>query len=123
MDGENSLDEDSRSDVSPRFADDGFYRALAEQPRRYVLSYLLNRGGCSVEELADVLGGWESTTDSILSPERREQIRLELEHNHLPHLDDRGLLTYDRAEQRVTVADLDAEVKALLHRSIEAEQA
>ena len=91
--------------VSPS-ADD-LYAALARYPRRRVLSYLLEQPTASVDELADLLVGWEAAArDRSMGPDERTRVLLELVHVHLPHLDDAELVVYD-AE-----VDADADVDA-----------
>lgn len=93
------------STVSPS-ADD-LYAALARHPRRRVLSYLLQQPTATVDELADLLVGWEAAaSDRAMGPDERTRVLLELVHVHLPHLDDADLVVYD-AE-----ADADAEATA-----------
>lgn len=108
-------------ELPDRFADDRFYRALAAQPRRRTLGHLLACDRCTVDELVDVLCGWEATTDRVVGPERALQYRIELIHRHLPVLEAAGLVSYDRSTDEVAVEPLAESVERLVRRSIEAE--
>lgn len=103
--------------------DDGLYRALASTRRRRLLYVLLVEEECSVERLATILTGWDSTeTGRMATPEDREEILIDLKHRHLPGLDDAGLITYDHESDRVEIGSLDGSVAQLISRSIEAEK-
>lgn len=75
--------------------------ALADDRRRELLSYLLERdgdGGVEVEALADyVCDGGESGN--------AERASTRLHHAHLPRLDDAGIVSYERDEETVYLAD------------------
>jgi ribosome biogenesis protein Tsr3 len=74
-----------------------------------------------VDELVDVLCGWEATTESIVDAKRATQLRIELVHRHLPVLSAAGLVSYDRAADEVAIEPLSHPVKQLVRRSIDAE--
>ncbi|AEN05657.1 hypothetical protein Halar_1956 [halophilic archaeon DL31] len=111
------------SDVPNRFADNGFFRALAAQPRRRTLAYLLSTEQCSVDDLVDVLCGWETVDTRMVSPDRAEQLDIELIHVHLPALEQAGLIDYDSAGREVALKPLAESVKRLIQQSVEAEHA
>ncbi|WP_324662663.1 DUF7344 domain-containing protein [Haloarcula sediminis] len=120
-------DKQARSDppggLPSRFADDELYRALSSRRRRRVLAFLLDKPECSLDELATVLAGWESTdTGGMSTPDDRERIQLDLHHMQLPLLAESGLVVYDRAQGAVTIETLDPDVRALIRRSVEAER-
>lgn len=114
-------DAEANEEPPARFADDVFYRALAAQPRRRLLSYLLDREQCSIEELVDVLCGWETTSSRMVDSERAHQVHIELVHNHLPLLEAAGLLQYDPSDGEVVAEPLAAPVGELIRRSVQAE--
>jgi len=119
MEGRENQGVDENGERVPLFAEDEFYRSLADQQRRRTLAYLTEQGGSTVAELADVLCGWDGET--MVGPEKHERVRVELEHHHLPVLDDAGLLAYVRQQGEVELCELDEAVTALVARSIAAE--
>ena len=112
---------ETTGDVPTRFGDDDFYRALTAQPRRRLLAYLLTHKQCPIDELVDVLCGWESVTNTHVDADEKEMIQTELHHAHLPTLEDAGLLTYNRSDEMVTVESLEQPVKRLIWQSVQAE--
>ncbi|WP_293027347.1 hypothetical protein [Natronococcus sp.] len=80
-----------------------WYDAL-RHPRRIHLLAALENGSCTLEDLADAIAARESAD--------REEIRIELVHNHLPRLADHGILEWDGEtaslpiERSLPVADL-----------------
>lgn len=72
-------------------------RALASTVRRRVLHLLLaDERAWALPELATVLAGWDATTKGgMRTPDDRRTIEIALHHEHLPHLDDAGLASYD----------------------------
>lgn len=74
------------------------YEAIADEDRRHIISTLLDSElVATVDELMDAIGA--ATTDS-------ESLRLKLYHQHLPKLEDVGLIEYDwRSGDVVLAAD------------------
>ena len=77
---------------------DELFRALANSKRRRLLSSLPAQSTVSVDELTDILVGWEATTDGPAGPDEWAQVKIELVHAHLPLLSDAGLVTYEDGE-------------------------
>jgi DNA-binding transcriptional ArsR family regulator len=108
----------------PRLSDDGLYGALASRTRRRVLYLLLVEEESSVDRIATVLVGWDAAGSGRMAvPDDREEVRIELRHKHLPHLEDCGFVDYDREAGRVSLAPLADPVIDLVRRSIETERA
>jgi hypothetical protein len=110
---------DQALDAEPQeFTDpdlDGFFRVIADKQRRFVLYYLLEEQRSSVDELADELVRWMSDDNRPLSPlTRRDGIRIDLQHAHLPHLEDESLVTYDRNSGSVSLVTLPPTVESVL---------
>lgn len=118
---EDPPDERGRGEVSPLLAEDEFYLALAARTRRRVLGYLLERDRATVDELAEVLSGWETTPGAPVASDTYPQYHIALHHIHLPHLADVGLVTYDRQEGHVSPANLDDPIGEIVRWSLEAE--
>jgi len=83
---------DSDADIPPP---DELFRALAHSRRRRLLSVLSSESPVTLDELADILVGWESTASGPVGPDERAQVKIELVHAHLPLLSDAGLITVD----------------------------
>lgn len=113
--------EAERDEVSRHFANDQFYQALAARPRRRALAHVLTAERATVEELVDVLCGWEAAENRAVDSARAAQIRVELAHQHLPLLAEADLVSYDRDTGEVGVEAHDPAVERLVRRSIEAE--
>lgn len=105
-------------DLDPATIDD-VYATLADEHRRFVLYYLRVRGRATVDDLADVLAGWLSVDDRpIVSPSRRDELRIRLDHAHLPRLEEQAFVTYDREAGQVTLTPLPPPVESLLDRAM-----
>ena len=123
QEGQARSEETADAAAAPWLADDQFYRALASARRRRLLSFVIEHSESTVDELATVLAGWETTeTGAMATAEDHDRITLELVHSHLPMLEDLGLVEYDADTEVVRVEDVDAVVEDLITRSIEAEQ-
>lgn len=109
------------SDVPARFADDTFYRALGAQRRRRSLAYVLTNEHCSVDELVDVLAGWETVGTEMVPDNCFDLLKVELYHVHLPILEEAGLIEYDEETGKISIEPLADPVKEFIHKSVEAE--
>ncbi|WP_114578386.1 ArsR family transcriptional regulator [Saliphagus sp. LR7] len=107
----------------PRLAEDQFYVALAALERRRLLYYLLAEQESSVEELATVLSGWNTTTTGTMHTAADwSEHRINLVHNHLPRLAEAGLIDYDPQGGAVQLVSLHPHIADIVRQSIEAEQ-
>lgn len=71
---------------------DGKLEAVADGTRRDILDVLAESGEeMSLEELQEAL-------EEESYRERLEELRISLHHNHLPRLDEEGLIDYDEEE-------------------------
>jgi len=92
-----------RLDVDPREHDpeaiapppDELFGVLSDRTRRRILWFLLEESRTTVDELADLLLGWEISGDGVAGPEERDGVLVSLHHVHLPRLADAGLVRYD----------------------------
>lgn len=77
---------------------DANLQILSTDIRRQLLQVLRNEitGETTLDTVVDqILSGRTPGTD------RRERLRLELHHNHLPRLDEQGLVEYDASRKRI----------------------
>lgn len=106
----------------PSLSDDRLYQALSSGQRRRLLYVLLVEESSAVEKLATVLAGWTATeSEEIITAEDHERILIELDHVHLPVLEEAGLVRYDREKGTVDIAPIDDTVAELISRSVESE--
>ncbi|MDQ2071543.1 DUF7344 domain-containing protein [Haloarcula sp. NS06] len=83
---------------------DTLLRALAAEPRRMICTYLAEHDSATVTELTDVVVGWLKTRGRDAC--NWDDTRTALHHQHLPILDDAGIVTYDADQQTATLASL-----------------
>lgn len=85
---------------------DTVFDLLANRRRRYVL-YCLADGDeetvLKVEEIAAQIASWEREWNATASEDAaaRRTVRIDLHHNHLPRLDDAGLIEYDARTETI----------------------
>ncbi|MFC6954587.1 DUF7344 domain-containing protein [Halorubellus litoreus] len=99
--------------------DAGTHRALSSAVRRRVLDLVLDDPReWSRGELATALVEWErNATVESATPANRDHLLILLHHDHLPHLDDAGLLSYDPEDGIVTPEPMDDAVKRAVRRA------
>ncbi|SNZ12377.1 Diguanylate Cyclase and Two-component system sensory domain-containing protein [Natronoarchaeum philippinense] len=85
------------ADEFPGRATESVLAALTEPRRQYVLYYLRERERADLATLSWVVAGWlgADSDAGVTSGADHDRLELELHHNHLPHLDDIGLIEYD----------------------------
>lgn len=93
---------------------DDVFRALSEATRRRILSLLIDGDRRDVQELVDMLVGWQATIDGPAGPAEWDTMQTELIHSHLPILSDAGLITYDPASDTVELASVPGPIRTLL---------
>ena len=76
---------------------DATFALLSDARRRFVLAYLQDHRRATLDELADVVTGWEESRrgDAIATPKKRDQIAVRLHHVGLPKLAAAGVIEYD----------------------------
>ncbi|MBX0287151.1 ArsR/SmtB family transcription factor [Haloarcula salinisoli] len=77
---------------------DELFKALASSKRRRLLAALPAQSTMTIDELTDVLVGWQSTADGPAGPDEWAKVKIELVHAHLPLLADAGLVTCEDEE-------------------------
>jgi len=102
---------------------DDLFRALANDKRRRLLTALDAEGSTELDDLTDLLVGWETTIDGPAGPDEWAQVKIELVHAHLPLLSDAGLIAYDTDADEVSLASIADPVESVLHFAGEYEEA
>lgn len=89
---------------------------LGDETRRYLLYFLRENEECSLDDLADVLTGWEAVRDEHATgtPAERSRLAVELYHKHLPKLDDAEVLAFDREAKVISLSGLSPPFDRLL---------
>jgi len=77
------------------------FEGLSHKYRRYVLRYLSREGAAGVDDIVAQIAAWD-TDGTTNETDRRDRIRANLYHNHLPTLAEVGLIEYDTERERVT---------------------
>lgn len=104
---------------------DAVFDTLADESRRLILYYLRDRLSAGLDELATVVSGWRRARTpgiGVVTPDDREEVRIELHHVHLPRLDDAGFLDYDPETKDATVATTPGFLDTILDRSLSDER-
>jgi DNA primase len=99
-----SAQSNTKSGTSPAdpvtLSTDDAFHLLQNARRRAVLRYLLEHEGESqfaMRDIAEQVAAWEhDTTVSQLSSDERQRVYIALYQNHLPKLDDQGIIQYNQ---------------------------
>lgn len=121
MDEDDSDTSHGSGECSPSVALDAeTRRALASTARRRVLDLVLDDPReWSRGELATALAEWDRiATGASPQPTDRDHLLLVLHHDHLPRLDDAGLLSYDHEDGIVSPEPVDDAVVRAVRRAI-----
>ena len=101
-----------RMTVTQAIGTDAALQVLADKRRRQVLLHLAkSNGSTTIDELVEAV--FTNTSSPRNPDEVQEQIKLNLHHNHLPRLQDTGLIEYDPSGQTIQYYP-DDHVKELL---------
>lgn len=100
---------------------DDLFEALSNSKRRRLLQALSDESGIHLDELTDILVGWQTTTDGPADPDEWAKVKIELVHAHLPLLSDVGLLDYE--DEEITRTEWPDPVEELLNFAGEYERA
>lgn len=112
----------AKTQTAPRLSDDELYRALSARRRRRILYLLFIEEEATVDKIATVLAGWDATeTGTMVTPDERTEVVLELRHVHLPRLADAGFVTVDSDDDTVELLPIDDAVVDLICQSVESE--
>src|SRR6056297_829843 len=89
---------------------DDLHWVLTDENRRATLATLRERESVSLAELADAVA---QTGD-----QDADRVLVSLDRHHLPLMAEAGLLDYDESSERVTLADLPAEIRERIDRTV-----
>lgn len=87
---------------------DRIFTALSNRRRRYVLYYLEHAEPATISEIARHVVAWETDTPPAAIDDESDPVRhvlVALYHDHLPRLDDLGLIEYDHRSGDVRFRD------------------
>ncbi|MXV61270.1 hypothetical protein GS429_04165 [Natronorubrum sp. JWXQ-INN-674] len=108
---ENSSDGAESDADQSEFDPDDIYHLLQTRRRRDVLRYLRTTDGpVRLRDLAEQVAAWEQeTTIENLTSSQRQRVYISLYQSHLPKLDNRGIVDYDKDRGVVTATPLAAQ--------------
>lgn len=98
---------------------DDVFEVLSNARRRCALHYLKRNQGRRVElrELVDYIAAWENeTTTAQIGSEERKRVYTALRQNHLPKLDEAGIIDYAHMRGEVELTEDAREVQLYLER-------
>jgi len=93
-----------------RLSDDKIFHLLQNERRRAVIRYLRDEEGTvSMRDIAEQVAAWEHDTSvAALDSDERQRVYIPLYQNHLPKLDEEGVIEYNQSRgtvERTSVAD------------------
>ena len=90
---------------------------LSESERRYLLYQLAENRGANLEDVVADVAAWEHDVHpSRIEKEHRQRLYVSLVHNHLPRLEDYGIVEYDLRSGDIVLADGFEDIKPLLEQ-------
>ena len=94
---------------------DQVFRLLSDRYVRQTLFYLSSNPTTTLDELADVIAGWEATAqETIVTPVDRDRIRIRLYHVILPRLDEAGYIHFDITDHAIERTSVPSPVSTVL---------
>lgn len=74
------------------------FSVLSNCRRRFVLHHILQNGEkTTIRELAEQVAAWESSTDTeYIDSEARKRVYTALQQNHLPSMDEAGIINFQK---------------------------
>lgn len=90
--------EDASDEAATRLSDDDVFNVLYNSVRRDIITYLREQDGSStVSDIAEHIAARENdTTVQLLSSYERKRVYIGLYQNHLPMMDNVGVIDYDK---------------------------
>lgn len=98
------------------------FDVLTDRTRRFALYFLLEQQSASIDELADVVTSWTHVADGEPGTrDRRDRIYQSLVHQHVPALDDAGIVDHDGETDTVSMRPCPEPIRDLVRLSCVAE--
>lgn len=113
------LESSQKAGDTQHLSRDDIFHILQTKRRRDVLRYLQTRTEpVELGELAEQIAAWEqeTTVDQLHSTER-QRVYISLYQSHLPKLDNRGIVDYDKDRGFVTKTPLAAQLEPYLEET------
>lgn len=109
---------------SERLSDDEIFEVLYNGRRRKILTYLLDHDGVSTAgEVAEHIAAIENdTTVQGLSSYERKRVYVGLYQNHLPMMDDIGIVEYDKNRGTVQLCECSKQLEPYLDSTDESNE-
>ena len=91
------------SSSSPNLSLDTIFDILSHSHRRHLLSYLSQTEDdlATVADLVFFISKQESETETSIQRTQDDAVRVALQHNHLPKLDDVGVIEFDTRSETI----------------------
>ncbi|ODR80886.1 hypothetical protein BG842_02510 [Haladaptatus sp. W1] len=91
------------SSPSPNLSLDTIFDTLSHSYRRLILSYLSQTENdlATIDDLVTVISKHESETETRMQCTQDDTVRVALQHNHLPKLDDAGVIEFDTRSETI----------------------
>ncbi len=91
------------SSPSPNLSLDTVFDILSHSYRRLILSYLSQTEDdlATVADLVSFISKQESETETSMQCTQDDTVRVALQHNHLPKLDDAGVIEFDTRSETI----------------------
>lgn len=103
-----AVESETETERAGRLTEDQVFHLLQNQRRRWVLKYLEGREGqVRMRDIAEQVAAWEhDTTVRALTSKQRQRVYIPLYQNHLPKLDEEGIIEYNQSRGIVERTDL-----------------
>ncbi|ELY57602.1 DUF7344 domain-containing protein [Natronolimnohabitans innermongolicus] len=96
---------------------------LSESERRFLLYQLAERRDANLEDVVTQIAAWEHDAHPIeIDKEVRQRVYVSLVHNHLPRLQDYGIIEYDLRSGDIVLDDGFEDIKPLLEQFRQTEE-
>lgn len=96
---------------------------LAESERRYLLYQLAEHRDANLEDVVTQIAAWKlEVHPSEIDKGTRQQVYVSLVHNHLPRLEDYGIIEYDLRSGDIVLEHGFDDVKPLLEQFKQTEE-
>ncbi|WEL17527.1 MULTISPECIES: hypothetical protein [unclassified Halorhabdus] len=88
------------------FTRDEAFEVLSNRRRRYTLHYLKQNGeDATLSDVAEQVAAWEHGTTNEVTSSERKSVYTSLQQFHLPKLDEKGVVEFDRRTGDISLTD------------------